>query len=72
MAGVRLSIGSRDFNFSTSFTPALGRNAVSFPMATKGLSLGIERPGREADLSPPSSGECKNVGAVPPLTNTAS
>jgi hypothetical protein len=34
-------------------------------------SLGIQRPGREADLLPPSSAEVKN-GAVPPLPCTSS
>jgi hypothetical protein len=33
---------------------------------------GLERPGREADHSPPSHAEIKNVGAVPPLPHTSS
>jgi hypothetical protein len=31
------------------------------------ISLGVERPGRESDHSPPSSAEVKMLGAVPPL-----
>jgi hypothetical protein len=31
------------------------------------LSLGVKRPGREADLPPPSSADVKNCGAIPPL-----
>jgi hypothetical protein len=34
------------------------------------LSLGVERPGREADHSPPSSVEVKMRSAIPPLPNT--
>jgi hypothetical protein len=29
--------------------------------------LGIRRPGRDADHSPPSSAEVKNGGVIPPL-----
>jgi hypothetical protein len=36
------------------------------------LSLGVKRPGREADHSPPSSAEVKKSGAIPPLRNTSS
>jgi hypothetical protein len=35
------------------------------------LSLGIKRPGRGADHSPPSSAEVKKIrGAIPPLPNS--
>jgi hypothetical protein len=33
-------------------------------MGTEGSSLGVKRPGREADHSPPSSAEVKNGGTV--------
>jgi hypothetical protein len=36
------------------------------------ISLGIMRPGREADHSPPSNAEMKNGGAIPPLPHTYS
>jgi hypothetical protein len=32
------------------------------------LLAGLKRPGCEADHSPPSSGEVKNGGAIPPLS----
>jgi hypothetical protein len=34
--------------------------------------LGVKRQGREADSSPPSNAEVKNVGAVPPLPRMSS
>jgi hypothetical protein len=36
------------------------------------LSLGVKRPGREAEHSPPSSAEVKKRGDIPPLPNTPS
>jgi hypothetical protein len=36
------------------------------------LSLGVKRPGREADHSPPSSAEVKVSGDIPPLPTTPS
>jgi hypothetical protein len=36
-------------------------------MGTGAASLGIKRPGREGDLSPPSSVGFKISGAIPPL-----
>jgi hypothetical protein len=37
-------------------------------MGTRALSLGVKRPRREADHSPPSSAEVKRIrGAIPPL-----
>jgi hypothetical protein len=44
-----------------------GAYPASSPMSTGGASLGVTRPGREADYSPPSGAEVKNVGAIPPL-----
>jgi hypothetical protein len=35
------------------------------------LYMGIKRPGREADHSPPSSAEVKNGGAIPPLPHVS-
>jgi hypothetical protein len=38
-----------------------GIHPASYPMGTGGaLSLGVKRPGREADHLPPSSAEVKN------------
>jgi hypothetical protein len=36
-------------------------------MGTRALSLGVKRPGREADHSPPSSDEVKNVWSYTPV-----
>jgi hypothetical protein len=36
------------------------------------LSSELKRPGRETNHSPPSSGEVKNGGAVPPLRHMSS
>jgi hypothetical protein len=36
------------------------------------VSLGVRRPGREADRSLLSSAEVKNGGAIPPLPHTSS
>jgi hypothetical protein len=48
-----------------------GAHPVSYPMGTGGaLSLGVKRPGREADHSPPSSAEVKNAWnytSTPPI-----
>jgi hypothetical protein len=45
---------------------------ASYPIGTGGLSLGVKRPEREADHSPPSSAQVKNDGATPPLPHTFS
>jgi hypothetical protein len=36
-----------------------GAHRASYPIDTKALSLGVKRPGREGDHSPPSSAEVK-------------
>jgi hypothetical protein len=41
-------------------------------MDTGGSFPGVKRQGREADNSPPSSGELKNGGAIPPLPRMSS
>jgi hypothetical protein len=45
---------------------------ASYPMRTRGSSLGVERPGREADRSPPFSADAKMRAAITPLPNTPS
>jgi hypothetical protein len=37
------------------------RDPASYPMSTRDSSLGVKRPGREADHSLPSSAEVKNA-----------
>jgi hypothetical protein len=53
-------------------TDRLRNLPASFPMSTEegAVSLGVERPGREADHSPPTSAEVKNswgYTSIPPL-----
>jgi hypothetical protein len=43
------------------FRPALGSVQLSFQRVPNALSTGINRPGHEADHSPPSGGDVKNV-----------
>jgi hypothetical protein len=40
-------------------------------MGTRGSFLGVKRPGREADRSPPSSAKVTMHGAIPPLLQCA-
>jgi hypothetical protein len=47
--------------FSTSFRPALGSNHPPIQWVPGDLSLGVKRPGREADHSPPASAEVKKM-----------
>jgi hypothetical protein len=43
-----------------------GAYPASYPMGTGDFSLGINRPGREADHSPPSSTDVKNAWSYTP------
>jgi hypothetical protein len=52
---------------STATIPALGPTQPPIQWIPGALSLGVKRPGREADHSPPSSAEIKNGVAIPPL-----
>jgi hypothetical protein len=47
------------FLFTTAFRTALGPTQPPIQWVLGALSLGIKRPGREADHSPPSSAEVK-------------
>jgi hypothetical protein len=59
--------GARDFFLFDSFQTGSGAHPVSSPMGN-----GVEGPCREADHSPPSSAEVKNIGAIPPLPDSSS
>jgi hypothetical protein len=48
------------FTFSAS-RPALGPTQSSIQWTPESLSMGVKRPRREADHSPPSSAEVKNA-----------
>jgi hypothetical protein len=63
--GVRFPAGARDFNLLCNVQTGSGAHPASYPGA---LSPGVERPGRQADHSPPSSAEVENGGAVPLLS----
>jgi hypothetical protein len=57
------------FLFSAAFGQALRSNQPPIQWA---VSPGINRPGREADHSPPSSVEVRNGGAIPSLLHISS
>jgi hypothetical protein len=60
------------FLFSTTSRPALEPTQPPSQQVPRAASQEIKWPGREADHSPPSSAEVKNVGAVPPLPHMSS
>jgi hypothetical protein len=60
--GVRFPAVIRDFLYSTVSRPAVGPQWV-----VGALSLGVNRPGREADNSPSSGADVENGGAISPL-----
>jgi hypothetical protein len=60
------------FLFSKMSRPALGPTQPHIQWVTKSVYPGVKRPAREADHSPPPTGEVKNGGAVPPLPHTSS
>jgi hypothetical protein len=47
------------FLFTTAFRPALGPTQPPIQWVPGALSLGVKRPGRQADHSPPSIAEVK-------------
>jgi hypothetical protein len=49
------------FLFTTASRTALGPTQPPIQLVPGALSLGVKRPGREADHSPPSSAEIKNA-----------
>jgi hypothetical protein len=58
------------FLFTTVSRTALGPTQPSIQWVPAALSLGVKRPGREADHSPPSSAEVKNAwhyNSTPPI-----
>jgi hypothetical protein len=57
MIGVRIPAGAENFLFDTVSRPALGPTQPPIQWVQVALFLGIKRPGREADHSPPSSAE---------------
>jgi len=53
--------GLKIFLFDTASRPALEPTQPPTQWVPGALSLGVKRPGREADQSPPSSVEVKNA-----------
>jgi hypothetical protein len=68
----RGSIPGRSRVFSIASRPTLGPTQPPIQWVPGALSRLVKRQGREADYSPPSSAEVKNVGAIPPLPHTSS
>jgi hypothetical protein len=60
------------FLYSIASNPVSWAQVSPYKMGTGALSLWVNRLGREADQSPPSSAEVKNVGAVLPFTHMSS
>jgi hypothetical protein len=57
---VRFPAGTRNFSLHHRCVQnGSGAHPASYPMDTSGSFLGVKRPGREADQSPPSSAEVK-------------
>jgi hypothetical protein len=60
MTGVRLP-AVQDFSLCHSVQTGSGAYPIPYPVGTGVLSSGVKRPGREANHSPPSTAEVKNV-----------
>jgi hypothetical protein len=58
-SGVRVPAGAGNFSLHHLVQTGSGAHPAFYQMCTGALSLGIKRPGREADHSPPSSAEVK-------------
>jgi hypothetical protein len=66
-AGVPFPGGPRDVLYSTASRPALEPTHPPIQWVPGDRSPRVKRPGREADVSPPSSAEVKIDGDIPPL-----
>jgi hypothetical protein len=65
-------LGSNPVRDNISVFSIKSRLALPPPQPPIQWVLGVKRQGREADHSPPSDADFKNVGAIPPLTYTPS
>jgi hypothetical protein len=61
---VRFPAGAGKFSLHHRVQNGSGAHPASYPMGTRGFSLGVKRPGREADHSPPSSAEVKECAEL--------
>jgi hypothetical protein len=68
---VRFPVGAGNFSLYHRVQNGFGARPASHPMGTRGSFPGVKRPGREADHSPPSSAEVKNIWSytsTPPIS----
>jgi hypothetical protein len=56
---VRFLAGAGNFSLHHRVQDGSGAHPASYPMGIRALSVGVKRPGSEADHSPPSSAEVK-------------
>jgi hypothetical protein len=56
---IRFPAGAGNFSLHHRVQNGAGAHPPSYPMGTRGLSLGVKRQGREADHLPPSGAEVK-------------
>jgi hypothetical protein len=63
--------GLRIFFFTAESGPALGPTQPALQWAPRDLSLGVKRPKREADNSPPSNADIKNAWSYTPILQYA-
>jgi hypothetical protein len=56
---VRFPAGAGNLSLHYRVQNGSGPHPASYPMGTSGFSLGVKRPGREADHSSPSSAELR-------------
>jgi hypothetical protein len=62
----------QDYFLLHSVETIFGADPASHPMGTGENFLGVKRPEREADHSPPSTAEVENDGAVLPFSHMSS
>jgi hypothetical protein len=60
-SGIRVPAVTGNFSFHHRDQTGSGSHPVSYPMGIRDFSLGVKRPGREANHSPPPSAEVKNT-----------
>jgi hypothetical protein len=59
MIGVRFLVGAGNFSFHHRVQTASGAHQPTIQWVSRALSLGVKRPGREANHSPPSRADVK-------------
>jgi hypothetical protein len=72
IGGLESRQGLGIFLLTTASRPALGPTQHPIQWVPGALSLGVRRPRREADHSPPSRPRSRMTGAIPPLPQYAS